>query len=330
MRNEELSPRGVCAARARPDTQSALTFDLWPLACFVGYTFPGLMATLNDDLDRWAVRSLGWTDQTRALEFLEREPIMNAYLISKILDEGIGGLDEHVAVFLRGELVGIAIVGWNVVMAVERSLPHETRELVVSIFADHVTRSGEAPRAIISEGSLVEVLWKQLSCWVAPPTVWRDGQPVYVLEHMDDPSELEAVRYARAGDLDALVPACAAMHLEEVGIDPMARDASGYRQRIRELIAQQRSMVRFHQGKLVFKTEFSAVTTQTVQLMGVWTRPEERRHGLAKQGLREICGHLLRRHRKVSLFVNDFNAPAIALYESLGFRQIGVNRALIW
>jgi len=28
--------------------------------------------------------------------------------------------------------------------------------------------------------------------------------------------------------------------------------------------------------------------------------------------------------------VNDFNHPAIALYGSLGFRQIGVNRALIW
>lgn len=288
------------------------------------------MAIRNDDLGRWAVRSLGWSDQTAALEFLEREPIMNAYLVSRILDEGVGGLGDHVAVFLRGELVGLAMVGWNIVMAVERSLPHDLRELVVSIFADQVTRSGEGPRAIISEVSLVEALWRQLSAWVPPPTVFRARQPVYVLDAMDDPPELGLVRYARGGDLDALVPACAAMHLEEVGIDPMARDASGYRQRIRELISQQRSMVLFQKGKLVFKTEFSAVTTQTVQLMGVWTRPDERRHGWAKVGLSEICGHLIRRHRRVSLFVNDFNAPAIALYESLGFRPIGVNRALIW
>jgi ribosomal protein S18 acetylase RimI-like enzyme len=288
------------------------------------------MAIRNDDLDRWAVRSLGWSDQTAALEFLEREPIMNAYLVSRILEEGIAGLGDHVAVFLRGELVGIAMVGWNIVMAVERSLPHEMRDLVVSIFADQVTRTGDAPRAIISEVSLVETLWRQIAAWVSPPTVWRDRQPVYVLDDMDDPPELDLVRYSRAGDLDALVPACAAMHLEEVGIDPMARDASGYRQRIRELISQQRSMVLFQKGKLVFKTEFSAVTTQTVQLMGVWTRPEERRHGWAQRGLREICGHLLHRHRRVSLFVNDFNKPAIDLYESIGFRPIGVNRALIW
>ena len=31
-----------------------------------------------------------------------------------------------------------------------------------------------------------------------------------------------------------------------------------------------------------------------------------------------------------SHFVNDFNKPAIGLYESLGFQRIGVNRALIW
>jgi len=288
------------------------------------------MAIRNDDLDRWAVRSLGWSDQTTALEFLEREPIMNAYLVSRILDDGIGGLGDHTAVFFRGELVGLAMLGWNIVMAVERSLPHETRDLVVSIFADQVTRSGESPRAIISEVSLVDALWRQIAAWVSPPTVWRDRQPVYVLDSMDAPPELDLVRYARAGDLDALVPACAAMHLEEVGIDPMSRDASGYRQRIRELISQQRSMVLFRKGRLVFKTEFSAVTTQTVQLMGVWTRPEERRQGWAKQGLLEICGHLLRRHRRVSLFVNDFNTPAIGLYESIGFRPVGVNRALIW
>ncbi len=288
------------------------------------------MAILNDDLDRWAVRSLGWSDQTAAIEFLEREPIMNASLLSRILDEGIGGLGDHVAVFLRGELVGLAMVGWNIVMWVEQSLSHETRELVISIFADTVTRMGESPRAIISEVSLVEALWKQISAWVAPPTVWRDRQPGYGLGHMDEPPELDLVRYARPGDLDALVPACATMHLEEVGIDPLNRDASGYRQRIRELISQQRSMVLFHKGKLVFKTEFSAVTTQTVQLMGVWTRPEERGHGWAGKGLREICGHLLRRQRRDNLFVNDFNKPAIKLYESLGFRPVGVNRALIW
>jgi predicted GNAT family acetyltransferase len=64
--------------------------------------------------------------------------------------------------------------------------------------------------------------------------------------------------------------------------------------------------------------------------MGVWTHPRFRRQGLSRELLREVCGHLFHKSRTVTLFVNDFNRPAIALYESLGFHRIGMNRALIW
>ena len=64
--------------------------------------------------------------------------------------------------------------------------------------------------------------------------------------------------------------------------------------------------------------------------MGVWTDPRFRRRGLAKETLREVVGHLFRKGKTVTLFVNDFNTGAIALYEGLGFQRIGVNRALIW
>jgi predicted GNAT family acetyltransferase len=120
------------------------------------------------------------------------------------------------------------------------------------------------------------------------------------------------------------------MHAEEVGIDPLERDAAGYRERVRELIEKKRSVIRKAQGMIVSKCEFSAVTPQCVQLMGVWTNPRARRRGYAHGLLREVCGHLARKGKTVTLFVNDFNAPAIALYESLGFQRIGMNRALIW
>ena len=137
-------------------------------------------------------------------------------------------------------------------------------------------------------------------------------------------------RYAALRDLDALVPACAAMHNEEVGIDPLQRDAHGYRERVRELVEKKRSVIRVIDNRIVSKCEYSAVTNDAVQLMGVWTHPRFRRRGLSKELLREVCGHLGRRGKTVTLFVNDFNHPAVALYESLGFKRIGMNRALIW
>jgi predicted GNAT family acetyltransferase len=120
------------------------------------------------------------------------------------------------------------------------------------------------------------------------------------------------------------------MHKEEVGIDPLERDAAGYRERIRELVDRKRSVIRLVDGVIASKCEFSAVTDEAVQLMGVWTHPRYRRRGLAFETLREVCGHLFRKGKTVTLFVNDFNHPAVGLYESLGFQRIGLNRALIW
>jgi len=99
---------------------------------------------------------------------------------------------------------------------------------------------------------------------------------------------------------------------------------------VRELIEQKRSIVLVDGHRIAAKCEFSAVTPEAVQLMGVWTAPDLRRRGLSRVLLREVCGHLARRGKTVTLFVNDFNQPAVALYESLGFQRIGVNRALIW
>ena len=156
------------------------------------------------------------------------------------------------------------------------------------------------------------------------------NQPVYAIRGRLDFPDLTEARYATSRDLGALVPACASMHLEEVGIDPLERDSAGYRERVRELVEQKRSVIRVVDGMIAAKCEYSAVTDDIVQLMGVWTNPRLRRHGHARALLREVCGHLARKGKTVTLFVNDFNLPAIALYESLGYQRIGMNRALIW
>lgn len=288
------------------------------------------MALWPDELSHWAVRPLSSGDQLDVLRLLEREPVLNAYLISRILDGGIAGLGTSIGVTYRRELIAVAMLGSNVVLAAERDLTSDVRQIATSIIAEEIIHCVHPPRAMVSEASLVDGVWAQVRNYVSPPTVVRLAQPVYVLESMPHPVNLESVRYSTIADLDHLVPACAAMHLEEVGIDPLSRDASGYRQRIRELVLRNRSLILVEDGLIVAKAEFSAVTPYTVQLMGVWTHPAYRRRGHARRAMTEICGHLLGQRKRPSLFVNDFNVPAIRLYESLGFRMVGTNRALIW
>lgn len=279
---------------------------------------------------RWGIKLLGDDDVKSVLAFLRREPLINIYLISRLLEEKTAAATQIVEVRYNREIVLVASLATNIVLASDPRARRDLVESAIAIVADRILTRMIPVRAIISPADLVDALWSHLRRSVDPPTVVRMNQPIYAIRRRLDLPDLEVARYSTVRDLDALVPACAAMHKEEVGIDPLERDAAGYRERIRELVDRKRSIVRVENGRIASKCEFSAVTDEAVQLMGVWTDPAFRRRGLARKTLREVCGHLFRRGKHVTLFVNDFNTGAIALYESLGFERIGVNRALIW
>ncbi len=287
------------------------------------------MATLPAE-GRWSIRTLSEDGIEPALAFLRRDPLVNVYLIARLLEERTLAASQMIEVRFNRDVVLIASLATNIVLGTAPATPRDVTESAVAVVADRIITRMLPVRAIISPANLVDELWKHLRNRVDPPTVIRMTQPIYAMRRRLDFPDLHDSRYSTLRDLEALVPACAAMHKEEVGIDPLERDASGYRERIRELIERKRSIIRVVDGAIVAKCEFSALTDEAVQLMGVWTHPRYRRRGLMRASLREICGHLFRKGKTVTLFVNDFNQPAITLYESLGFQRIGVNRALIW
>jgi len=287
------------------------------------------MATLPVE-GRWSVRLLAEDDFKDALEFLQRDPLINVYLISRLLEERALAVTQVAVVRYNGAVVLVASLATNIVLADDPSISRSIVDSAVSLIGERILSRMLPVRAIISPAHLVESLWNDLRSRLDPPTVMRLNQPIYSLSKRLDYPDLTVSRYSTMRDLDQLVPACAAMHREEVGIDPLERDATGYRERVRELIEKKRSAILVVDGRLAAKCEYSAVTNECVQLMGVWTSPAHRRRGLGRLLLREVCGHLSRRSKSVTLFVNDFNTPAVALYESLGFERIGLNRALIW
>ncbi|HEX7705523.1 MAG TPA: GNAT family N-acetyltransferase [Thermoanaerobaculia bacterium] len=287
------------------------------------------MATLPVE-GRWSLRLLAEDDLKGALEFLRRDPLINVYLISRLLEERSVAATQIALVRYNGAIVLVAALATNVVLAGDPSVSSEITDSAIAMVADRILTRTLPVRAIISPAPLVESLWEMVRHRIDPPTVVRMSQPVYAIEKRADLPDLTTCRYSVPRDLDRLVPACAAMHKEEVGIDPLERDAWGYRERVRELVEQKRSVIRTIDGVIVAKCEYSATTPEAVQLMGVWTDPRYRRRGYSRGLLQEVCGHLFRRGKTVTLFVNDFNRPAIAMYEALGFDRIGVNRALIW
>src|SRR5207245_1831082 len=101
------------------------------------------------------------------------------------------------------------------------------------------------------------------------------------------------LRPAQPRDLERLLPACAAAHELELGLDPLAPDHEGFRWRTLAQIEEGRSWVWLEDGVIRFKAEASAWTQSAVQLQQVWVDPEARRHGYAKRALADLCRLLL-------------------------------------
>lgn len=144
----------------------------------------------------------------------------------------------------------------------------------------------------------------------------------------------EAAGYARlatSADLGELLPAAAAMFTEEVGFDPIARYGDGYAARLRTLIAGQRSaIVTDVNGRVIFKADAGIVNLDAAQVQGVWLHPDYRGYGLAKPFFAAAAQILQHRYPHLSLYVNDYNARALAMYRGTGWEQIGQFSTIIF
>jgi RimJ/RimL family protein N-acetyltransferase len=191
------------------------------------------------------------------------------------------------------------------------------------------TAASSHARMIIGEAGAVGELWEEARDRLPPPREDRPHQPVYALSDPPEPGGT-GLRTADPDDLERLVPACAAAHELELGVDPLARDAEGFRWRTLAQIDEGRSWLWLEDDVIRFKAEASAWTPGAVQLSQVWVDPEARGRGDASRGLRDLCRLLLETTPVVTLFVRTENTPAIALYERIGMRKVLEYRSILF
>ncbi|MCS7007844.1 MAG: GNAT family N-acetyltransferase [Gaiellaceae bacterium] len=239
------------------------------------------------------------------LRFCARNPVERVFLE----DVARRGLGRFVAVPGDDELRALCHLGVNVVPAGRGC----------DAFAREVARV--APRMLIGETGAVSELWEAERSRLPPPRADRPGQPVFAIRRPPE-GPATGLRPARLEDLDRLLPACAAAHAEELGVDPLARDPDGFRWRTRAQIEQGRSWLWIEDDVILFKAEASAWTPSAVQLQQVWVDPEARRQGYAERGLRDLCRRLLAAVPTVCLFVRAENMAAIRLYEKVGMEHV--------
>jgi hypothetical protein len=241
----------------------------------------------------------------QVLRFCAHDPVERVFLE----DVARRGLGRFVGLVEQRELRALCHVGVNAVPS----------GLGCGAFARDVLRS--APRMLIGEARAVSELWDGVRTRVPQPREDRPSQPVFAIREAPPPGETR-LRAATLEDLELLLPACAAAHEEELGIDPLNRDPEGFRWRTRSQIEEGRSWLWVEDGAILFKAEASAWTPSAVQLQQVWVDPPVRRQGYGARGLRDLCRWLLGRVPAVWLFVRAENLPAIRLYETIGMEHV--------
>lgn len=253
------------------------------------------------------------------LALVERDPVVNAVLAARL--DACGTLVPHllggvtVGVRRDDELIGACFSGGNL-------MPVGGDESVWPLLAQFVANRPRVCSSVVGRADAVTAFWTVLSRrWRARAV--RASQPLLVLDRAPGVAPDPQVRPVRRTEIERYLPAAAAMFTEELGVSPYeSQGGASFRARMAELVDAERAFaLTDHRGQVVFKAEIGAVSRHTVQVQGVWVRPDLRRHGIGTACLASVVAHGLALAPTVSLYVNDFNVPARRVYGKLGMRQ---------
>lgn len=268
-------------------------------------------------------------DLEAALDVLNRDPVANAFVASRV---NVAGLDpwrlggEMWGWYAGGRLTSLCYAGANLV-------PICAGPEAVRAFAERARRTGRRCSSIVGPVEPTTALWSLLEPNWGPAREVRARQPLMVTRAL--PAEVAPdplVRRVARDEIDILMPACVAMFTEEVGVSPLAGDGGLlYQARVAELVTTGRSFARIENGRVVFKAEIGAVTRHACQIQGVWVAPEHRGRRLSESGMSAVLHYALRDVAPiVSLYVNDYNSPARAAYRRVGFTEVGAFMSVLF
>ena len=216
----------------------------------------------------------------------------------------------------RGRVNGAVYFGAQLVVAADN-------ESALDAFGVE-TRKHRGLRSFVGPKEAVDGLWERVRSWHPAPAMIRAVQPLYALtpEALRPIRPDADVRRARDDEAELVAENSAEMIRIELGYDPR-ENRPAFIASVRRAISAGVWWVWIVDGELRFQLNVGPRSAATAQLQGVWTPPDQRGKGYARLALAAVARRLFTAEASLSLYVNDFNAPAIGLYERVGFTRVG-------
>ena len=269
-----------------------------------------------------SLRRLHGVDTAKAVALCERHPVDSVLLRVAIEQTGIGASFSLGRFDADRELTALA---WEYGNILPLGFDEDGLDEVAEEFAGR-RRTGSS---IVGPADQVMGLWNRICKRWGPARDVRERQFSMVMDSDPDVVADPLVQPAGVGDVSLVFPASVAMYIEEVGYDPTSHGA-GYAYRVARLVRSQHTFIRkapLADGsgeRVVFKADVGALAGGVAQLQGVWVAPDLRGRGIATSGVAAVVKLVRERLAPtISLYVNDYNAAAIATYTRVGFRIAG-------
>jgi len=265
------------------------------------------------------IEKLANGQEREVLAFLNARPLHTVSLASLIRDNGIDSPLNRGSFYAcrngAGALEGVALIGHATLF--------ETRtDEALAAFA-RLAQSHMRAHLLLGEEEKLKQFWQHYAAGgqarrvLCRELLYELRWPVIVYQ------QVKGLRLATLADLELVMPIQAAMAEEESGVNPMQRDAVGFRLRCARRIEQGRVWVLVENGELIFKADIISQTSEVIYLEGVYVRPENRGQRLGLRCMSQLSRNLLARVNSICLLVNEQNKDAHAFYESAGFQYRG-------
>ena len=279
--------------------------------------------TLHERTGGVSLDRLGPQDLVEVFGFLDQDPVLNVYLLALTLRDGLTQpRDEFWGARRDDALVALLHIGSQSGAV----LPVGSDPVALARLADQLAeRRAFLPRRfqVIGPRGAVHDLVARLGRDGVAPRIRRDQTYMSLGAQALAPFEpLPELRRATQDDQLMVFESGAELRAEELEEDPRLADLVGYTRRTENECRDGYTHVWTDAQGLRFRASVSAVTPDAAQVSGVFTPTARRNQGFARRGLSELCRRLFERSRHVCLFVNDFNAPAVAVYRRMGFRDV--------
>jgi GNAT superfamily N-acetyltransferase len=257
-------------------------------------------------------------NKEEALSFLAKRPVHTVVMASFISDNGVvselnrGKFYGHRNA--SGILEGVALIGHTTL--VEARTDDAIKALAFK------ARSAETPiNLIMSSGDDATEFHSYMTGGSALPRLTCveelfEARFPFIVQNCE-----WTIRNAEMNQLEQIAEAQAEIAFLESGIDPMAKDRDGFLKRVARRIENDRVFTVYENGKLIFKADIIAETSETIYLEGIYVHPEYRGNGVGSCCVASLTARLLNRVDNVCLLSNIDFVHAHNAYEKAGFRQ---------